>query len=210
MYLTNKERLLKVVLKLFSKPSQAPSYFCHLITGKSPLELRLPWWSYDAINYLKNLKFESCFEWGSGGSTLFLATLCKQVTAVENDSKWYKKLESEIRENQLKNISLLHRDLNLSNSANFKKSVYFNSLNKKYDLIIIDGEDHFGPESSWSARTACFEKAQDFINPDGLIVVDDSWRYPEIKKLSNASSSFSFESLGPARRGVTSTDIYLY
>ena len=133
-------------------------------------------------------------------------------TGIENIEKALR-ADNIIKEGNLfdvKNISLLHRDLNLSNSANFKKSVYFNSLNKKYDLIVIDGEDHFGPESSWSARTACFEKAQDFINPDGLIIVDDSWRYPEIKKLSNASSSFSFESLGPARRGVTSTDIYLY
>lgn len=83
-------------------------------------------------------------------------------------------------------------------------------MEKKYDLIAIDGEDHFGPDSTWSARVECFEKAQDYIETKGLIVVDDSWRYPEIEKLSNATTYLRFESLGAARKGVTSTDIYFY
>ena len=210
MYLTNRERLLKVLCKLFSRPSQVPSYFSNLLTKKSPLELKLPWWSYDAINYLSNLKFNNSFEWGSGGSTLFLANLSNQLTTVENDSHWYDELKSELCKNHVDNISLLKRNINLSSNENFKNSDYFTSLDRKYDLIAIDGEDHFGPDSSWSARVECFEKAQGYVEPKGLIVVDDSWRYPEIEKLSNATKCIRFESLGPSRRGVTSTDIYFY
>lgn len=210
MYLTNRERLLKVLFKLFSRPSQVPSYLSNLITKKSPLQLQLPWWSYDAINYLSKLKFNNSFEWGSGGSTLFLASLSKQLTTIENDFDWYNRLQFELKEKQVDNISLLKKNIDLSSPENFKQSDYFSSLEKKYDLIAIDGEDHFGPDSTWSARVECFEKAQDYIETKGLIVVDDSWRYPEIEKLSNATTYLRFESLGPARKGVTSTDIYFY
>ena len=210
MYLTNRERLLKVLFKLFSRPSQVPSYLSNLITKKSPLQLQLPWWSYDAINYLSKLKFNNSFEWGSSGSTLFLASLSKQLTTIENDFDWCNRLQFELKENQVVNISLLKKNIDLSSPENFKQSDYFSSLEKKYDLIAIDGEDHFGPDSTWSARVECFEKAQDYIETKGLIVVDDSWRYPEIEKLSNATTYLRFESLGPARKGVTSTDIYFY
>jgi len=210
MYLTNRERLLKVLFKLFSRPSQVPSYLSNLITKKSPLQLQLPWWSYDAINYLSKLKFNNTFEWGSSGSTLFLASLSKQLTTIENDFDWCNRLQFELKENQVVNISLLKKNIDLSSPENFKQSDYFSSLEKKYDLIAIDGEDHFGPDSTWSARVECFEKAQDYIETKGLIVVDDSWRYPEIEKLSNATTYLRFESLGPARKGVTSTDIYFY
>ena len=159
----------------------------------------------------KKLEFNHSFEWGSGGSTLFLANISGQLTTiVENDFAWYNKPQVELKENQVDNVSLRKKDINLSSPENFKYSDYFTSLDKKYDLIAIDGEDHFGPDSSWSARVECFEKAQGFISPNGLIIVDDSWRYPEIEKLSRASSCMKFESLGPARRGVTRTDIYFY
>jgi hypothetical protein len=210
MYLTNRERILKVLWKLISRPSQAPSYFHNLITQKSPLELRIPWWSYDAINFIRKLEFNNSFEWGSGGSTLFLASRSKQLITIENDFSWHDRLKAELKENQIDNVSLLKKDTDLSSPQNFKNSDYFNSLDKKYDLIAIDGEDHFGPDSNWSARIACFEKAQSFINPNGLIIVDDSWRYPEVGKLSKANSCIQFESLGPARKGVTRTDIYFY
>lgn len=53
-------------------------------------------------------------------------------------------------------------------------------------------------------------RAQKWINQGGIIIVDDSWRYPEIVKHSKAQSILSFESVGPSRMGVTSTDIHLY
>ena len=93
------------------------------------------------------------------------------------------------------------KDINLSSPENFKHSDYFNSLDKKYDLIAIDGEDHLALIPAGRLVSNAL-KAQGFINPNGLIIVDDSWRYPEIGKLSRASSNKKFESLGPARRGV--------
>jgi len=53
--------------------------------------MHLPWWSYESIAYVKKYNFDSCFEWGSGGSTLFLAKISKKITTIENDPKWYEK-----------------------------------------------------------------------------------------------------------------------
>ena len=79
------------------------------------------------------------------------------------------------------------------------------------DIIVIDGEDHFGPSVSWSAREYCFEISQSLISSNGgIIVVDDSWRYPKISAMSIAKEIIICESTGPCRKGVTRTDLHLY
>jgi hypothetical protein len=75
---------------------------------------------------------------------------------------------------------------------------------------VVDGEDHFGPSSTWSARTSCFKRAERFINKGGVILVDDSWRYPEIRKISKAKNFKIMEGIGPCRKGVTTTDLHFY
>ena len=210
MYLSNQKRVIKVCLNLLQRPRLIPKYFFYFLHKNSPLDLKLPWWSYDAISHIQKYRFTSSFEWGSGGSSLFLSKISKKLTTVENDIQWAKKLRDKITENGIVNINLQEKNIDLSNPANFQKSEYFHALNKKHDLIAIDGEDHFGAESSWSARVYCFKRAQHWIKHGGIIIVDDSWRYPEIIELSNAKSVLSFESVGPARTGVTSTDIHLY
>ena len=43
-----------------------------------------------------------------------------------------------------------------------------------------------------------------------VILVDDSWRYPKIRKISNAKKVIRFESIGPCRQGITTTDLHFY
>ena len=52
------------------------------------------------------------------------------------------------------------------------------------DIIVVDGEDHYGFASEWSARENCFEISQNPIRRNGgIIIVDDSWRYPQIREI---------------------------
>src|SRR5438876_373724 len=46
----------------------------HPLNGRSPLEFEIPWFSYAAIDFLKGFLHSQMvgFEYGSGGSTLFL------------------------------------------------------------------------------------------------------------------------------------------
>jgi hypothetical protein len=210
VYLSNQKRVIKVCLNLLQRPKIIPKYLLYFFHQNSPLDAQLPWWSYDAISHIQKSHFISSFEWGSGGSSLFLSKISKNLTTVENDIQWFNKLGKKITEEGIVNINLLKKSIDLSNPENFQKSEYLHALNKKHDLIAIDGEDHFGAESSWSARVYCFKRAQYWIKDGGIIIVDDSWRYPEIIELSNAKSVLSFESVEPSRIGVTSTDIHLY
>jgi hypothetical protein len=43
-----------------------------------------------------------------------------------------------------------------------------------------------------------------------MIVVDDSWRYPELRAKNRAKRFSVFQSVGPCRPGVTSTDVFFY
>ena len=90
-------------------------------------------------------------------------------------------------------------------------SPYATALQSKHDIIVIDGEDHFGPESKWSARESCFYLAEQWICKNGgLIVVDDSWRYPALRQNTKAKKTVVHESIGPCRLGVTTTDFHYY
>ena len=39
-------------------------------------------------------------------------------------------------------------------------------------------------------RPICFEKAQSHVKKDGIIVVDDSWRYLEIRHCNTQRTAF--------------------
>jgi len=213
MYLTNSQRSLKLLGHLCSNPQNIVPYLGFFMSAQTPLELELPWWSLSAIRELeKHLDPKHrVFEWGSGGSSVFLAKRCKELTTIEQDQHWFDQVEKIINDQQIKNSRLLRREINLENEKAFLSSPYAKSLQATYDVIIIDGEDHFGPESSWSARESCFYLAEDWISKDGgLIIVDDSWRYPSLRENTKSKNVVIHESIGPCRKGVTSTDFHYY
>ena len=75
----------------------------------------------------------------------------------------------------------------------------------RFDIIVVDGSEE------WNLiRPICFEKAEKHVKKGGVIVVDDSWRYPELRERNQAKDFQVFQSVGPCRPGVTSTDIFFY
>ena len=213
MYLSNFQRILKLLGNLCSRPGNLIPYFRYSITNGSPLELELPWWSLSAIREMeKHLNHSHrVFEWGSGGSSVFLAKRCKELTTIEHDPDWFEQVGAIINEQEIGNSQLLQRETNLKNEKSFLASPYATALQSTHDVIVIDGEDHFGPESKWSARESCFYLAEKWVCKDGgLIVVDDSWRYPTLRQKTNARKMVVHESIGPCRVGVTTTDFHYY
>ena len=212
MYLTNSKRVRKVLLNLALHPFDIPFYLKKSLSSKSPLELGLPWWSLSSIRYVQrkvNPKLR-VFEWGSGGSTLFLGKRFSSVTSIEHEPVWLEKVEAEIKKQSLTSVSVHLSSINLDNKSAFEKCPYFLCLKQEFDVVIVDGEDHFGPDSTWSSRVSCFKRAEKFIAENGVIIVDDSWRYPEIRKASKAKRVDIHEGIGPCRKGVTSTDLHFY
>jgi hypothetical protein len=212
MYLSNPKRIQKVLFYLTRRPWHIPFYWMYSVSESSPLDVSLPWWSLPAIHYVdrKISRSSHVFEYGSGGSTLFLGKRFARLTSIEHDYEWALKVNHKLTDHNFDKVEILRLEMNLTSVEEFEQSEYLLSLRKNYDLIVVDGEDHFGPHSTWSARTSCFLRAENFINKGGVILVDDSWRYPEIRELSKAKEVKILEGIGPCRKGVTSTDLHFY
>jgi hypothetical protein len=178
------------------------------LTSRTPLQLGVPWFSTAAIEFLDSFVTPSMdvFEYGSGGSTVYFARRCSTVISTEDDSDWLRMVEGEVADRGLKNVALQYRPFNFKNTEQFECSEYLRSIpHRKFDIIVVDGM-----EGGVTVRPACFQYAEGFVSEGGIIIVDDSWRYPELRSANRARSFREFRSTGPCRPGVTSTDVFFY
>lgn len=96
--------------------------------------------------------YMSCFEWGSGGSTLTFSKLVKNWISYEHDPEWIKKVHAEMLGNT--RVVLV------------KEKKYYINPEGRYDFILIDGLN----------RKECLHKAMSMLNPGGFILLHDSER----------------------------------
>ncbi len=199
----------------FSKNySDIPRYITHslinpLIARKTPIDLGIPWISWQAIDFLDNFLQSNMivYEWGSGGSSCFLAQRTKYLYGIEHSLQWHQKVITILLEHGVDNTSLKLCSDDFANKYSFEKSEYFNSMpDYEFDVILVDAP----PDGGRTLRPKCFYLSEKKIKPGGIIVVDDSWRYPELRIKNNAKKVQVFESIGPCRPGITSTDIFFY
>ncbi len=204
---------LQKVARLVGHLIAQPKYFIpylrtNIIADTSPLELELPWISYGAIDFLKEFVRPdmSVFEYGSGGSTLFFARRAAAVTSTEDNRLWMDKVAQRLAQLGLNNALFQYHEFDFKQPANFKHSRYLHSIpDKKFDIIVVDGT-----EEAIDVRSICFQHAEKFVRNGGIIIVDDSWRYPDLRRTHQAKRCTVFQSVGPCRPGVTSTDIFFY
>lgn len=190
-----------------------PSYVSRYVTksimpGQTPLDMEIPWFSYSAIDFLDNYLTQSMSvcEYGSGGSTVFFARRTKSVFSIEDNAQWFTKVQGCLEEKGLTNATVNYVPYDFKSAENFEDSAYLHALpDQKFDVIVVDGAEEWIP-----VRPTCFRLAEQHIKPGGIIVVDDSWRYVSLRETSKANDVKVFESVGPCRPGVTSTDIYFY
>jgi len=137
-----------------------------VVLGK-PVDASLnpvPWYTYPAIEYLRQFDFsnKNIFEYGCGNSSIFWARLANSVISVETDPQWFE------------NINSL-KPYNLTIHLEVLQDSYVNSIQKNnilYDLVIIDGV----------YRHECVRKSIQYLAMDGLLILDNSERYPELCK----------------------------
>ncbi|MDJ1471634.1 hypothetical protein [Xanthocytophaga flava] len=123
----------------------------------------LPWFTYPAIEYLKQLDLsqKTVLEWGSGNSSLFFSSLAKKVYSIEHNADWYERV---------KGFKIANQTI-----VNATEEQYVDAIKKfdtKFDIIIVDG----------ILRNECASIAHDFLNSGGLIILDNSDRHPDISK----------------------------
>jgi predicted O-methyltransferase YrrM len=138
-----------------------------------------PWWNSRAIKYLaKQLPTEGeAFEWGSGSSTIWLSTHSINVTSVESESEWAKRVRERCADALVRlipaaNSGTMRSEPQLRDHGNHFFDDYVNAIDdyadRSFDLIIVDGV----------CRAECARRAATKIKPGGLVVVDDTnWRF---------------------------------
>ena len=120
---------------------------------------KVPIVNYDAISIFKKIsKLNlSVLEFGAGYSTVWWSERAERIVSVENDKFWFNKIESIIKNQNVKNVMLSY----------FETEKDYVSVGKqdKFDLIIIDG----------FFRRQCLEYAIENNTHDKTIIyLDDS------------------------------------
>ncbi len=202
-------KLARLLSYLASHPSMISLYFRESINRKvTPLSLGLPWISYTAIYQLELLlqKHHVVAEFGGGGSTLFFADRVHSVLCIESYDVWAKKINHELSIKEIRNVTLELFPYDPSDVTAYEMSENLNRIRDNvYDIILVDGY-----EENVELRPTCFWKAEKSIKQGGIIIVDDSWRYHQIRQNNRAKRWEVYKSIGPCRPGVTTTDIYYY
>jgi len=202
-------KVARLGMHLLTHPQYLRRYMQEsLLTHKTPLDMEQPWFSFDAIEFLDQyLKPHMIVaEYGSGGSTIFFARRTAFVYAIEDNREWYDRVCRRLNEKWIANVKVTLCPFDFKDPVGFEKSDYMHALpDAPLDVIVVDGTEE------WDyVRPTCFRHAEKVIKPGGIIVVDDSWRYPELHRKHHAKRVQSFQSVGPCRPGVTSTDIFFY
>lgn len=129
----------------------------------------IPWYTYPAIEYISkfDLSEKWIFEYGSGNSSLFWASMAKKVVSVDNNELWYEFISKQAPVN-----------LDLSLQRNMDDYInYIDKFNVKFDVIIIDG----------AYRYETTNKALSAISETGLIIFDNSDRAIGFEEYSKAT-----------------------
>lgn len=139
-----------------------PAWLFSLRLGAAAYKDELPWLPFEAIEWLKSFlaKDMMVFEWGSGGSTLFIAKRVKSLISVEDQPRWYQLISQLLQKNNITNCRYILQNLDLEKYCKVIESYPDNF----FDLVFVDG----------SARPDCIHQALKKVRPAGFLLLDDS------------------------------------
>ena len=207
MNLTNGQRVKKLAFNLCRNPDLILPWLRQSLFYKGlPVDLNLPWWSYRAIEAAdKIVPGRKIFEYGTGGSTTRYSAVAQSVTSVEDNDKWLELVRDRLSRKGL-DAHLIHHPFDFSGDEDFSESSFLKCIDTvDWDMLIIDGQDN-----DLRHRMTCFRYAEPSARPGSIIIVDDFWRYEDLLQETRAKKVDVFESVGPCRKGVTSTAFFYY
>jgi hypothetical protein len=154
--------------------------------ARSPLADQRPWITFAAGTWLSGRLHPHMriFEWGSGGSTFFLAKHVRWVTTVEHDPVWYGTITAALHAYNQANISytLIEPSVDPIETRNpyyrstdpryqgmsFKR--YIEAIDQypdgEFDFVLVDGR----------SRVGCMFQALAKVRPGGWLLLDNSER----------------------------------
>lgn len=151
-------------------------YFASVLNGEyQDDEGYLPWFTYSAIEALKNwdLSEKRIFEYGSGYSSLFWSKRCKELVSIEHHPDWYEKISNLTPGNVrliLASIDEAKNDYHPSRETQEEFQRYAESINDlgQFDVIVLDGY------ARSRMRYQCAKAALPHLTKGGLIILDNS------------------------------------
>lgn len=157
----------------------------------------LPWMSVSTVEFLEQVltKEMEVFEFGCGGSTVYIYKRVKSMISIEHDSRWKDFIQRQCDENN----NLI---INLVDGEDFPDAIL--AYDKLFDLVIIDGEN----------REKCLFNAWDKIKIGGILLFHDSDR-PEFvdvikKEISNRVGWEFMHFGGPIQLGNYKNDAAVF
>jgi hypothetical protein len=152
----------------------------------------LPWYTYPAIEYLRQLDFSRCsvFEYGSGNSSRFWAEHARSVASVESDPQWYRFSSSDLPAN----LEVVLR----TGCKEYVQAIPRDGT--RFDVIVIDG----------MYRYDCAVESVHRIREGGMILLDNSDWFPETARLLRDAglSQVDFIGAGPVNSYAWCTSVF--
>ena len=161
---------LGALFSLLLDPTSArylPSWVRSLLPGRTALKDQVPWVSFECLAWLKSHLRQSMvvFEYGSGGSTLFVSRRVGKLITVEHDEFWYRQVSSALSGEGISNCEYV-----LCKPEGERWDSYVSVIERypddSFDLVIVDGR----------ARPDCMRHAFSKIRAGGYLLLDDSER----------------------------------
>ena len=201
-------RRLNFVWQVVRRPHHFLRWSKARTVTSSALDQGIPWLSWPAIDYLQRSLRPGMevFEWGGGGSTLFFVRQGCSVTTVEDNADWKQAIERRLAgslEAGRQRLTVQLVPVSKDDRASLERYIAPVRADQ-WDVVLVDGADAV-------QRSDCVKAACDHVRPGGLLVLDDAYRpdYAEVPAILQQWRRLPFWGLGPGRRGVTKTDVYV-
>lgn len=191
----------------------APIWLYSLLPGHSPVSDHRPWMNFRVIEWLEStLKSEMrVFEYGSGGSTLFLSKRVAEVVSIEHDEGFYEFMVQRFQREGVSNCTYVlsppkpmeagvvppYGSNSFTSDWPAQRTMSFESYVKtiddypdgSFDLVTVDGR----------ARPSCALRALPKIKNGGWLLVDnmERARYAIIRDLLAHHQSVDFFGVVP-------------
>jgi hypothetical protein len=171
------------------------------------MALRSPWWPYAAVEWVAAAlpPRPHVFEYGGGGSTLWLEDLGATVTVVEHDETWHGQISAALSPG----TTVLFRPAAAAGTITSSvASGFFDDYiaavdsqpDDSLDLVIVDGR----------ARVECVRRAMPKLREGGILVLDDAGRsryQPAVQALTGWERH-AFAGLKPGQRHPADTSAW--
>lgn len=166
---------------------------------RSTLDLQLPWLPFQIIDRLDEVLTPTSrvFEYGGGGSTLWMAQRAGEVVTVEHDPEWADLLSE--RTAGLPNVTLLIRSA-ADSYANYVPAID-DYPDEYFDVVVVDGRE----------RVRCFERALPKVRPGGMLLLDDTERsrYAPVFDLARRHRHVTIRGIAPCKSQAAQTTVWL-